>query len=88
VGYGPYLGPRAAGAQKVGSGCVLYAVQRESKSASEAAENSGQSPRNLLCTGKIRSQLFGTGLTNSSHNPQSGHLPSLNPLAISAPLAF
>jgi hypothetical protein len=39
--------------KKVGSGYVLYAVQRVSKTASKAAENSGQSPRNLLCTGKI-----------------------------------
>jgi hypothetical protein len=39
--------------KKVGSGYVLYAVQRVSKTASKAAKNSGQSPRDLLCTGKI-----------------------------------
>jgi hypothetical protein len=33
----------APGAQKVSSGHVLYAVQRESKTALKAAENSGQS---------------------------------------------
>jgi hypothetical protein len=54
VGCGAYLAPPGwREPKKVGSGYVLCAVQRVSKTASKATENSGQSPRNLLCTGKI-----------------------------------
>jgi hypothetical protein len=54
--FGP---PVAWEPEKVGNGHVLYAVQRGSKTASKAAENSGQSPTNLLCTVYSISQIVG-----------------------------
>ena len=52
------FGPQGREPKKAGSGYVVDAVQRRSKTASKAAENSGQSLRNLLCTSMIFAKIM------------------------------
>jgi hypothetical protein len=76
--FGAPLPPRRLEPKKVGSGHVLYVVQRGSKTASKAAENSGQSPGNLHCAGHLSkkfSHVFDVERTNTAH--PMAHVPDL-----------